>query len=243
LVLPESLPKERRRPFDLSRAHPLGALRAFRENKTVLGLAVIALFWQLAFQVYPSTWAFYTMAKFDFTPSTIGGTLALSGISMALVQSFVTGRVVSKLGEERTAPIGVAVGAAAFLLYAFITEAWMLIPLLAFGGLQGIAMPSINAMMSKSLGPSRQGELSGGMASIMGLAAIVGPIAMTQALSHFTAPDASPYFPGAAFVLAATFALTSLTLLLGRLRRGAVASVAVTETTEAAKEPKQASAE
>ena len=87
------------------------------------------------------------------------------------------------------------------------------------GALQGIAMPSINAMMSKSLGPERQGELQGGMASLMGLASIIGPLALTQTLAYFSAPNANPYFPGAAFVLSAMFALTSLSLLLARLRR------------------------
>lgn len=223
-VLPESLPKERRRRFDLKRAHPLGTLRAFRDNPTVASLALAALFWQLAFQVYPSTWAFYTMAKFQLSPAAIGTTLAFSGVSMALVQSLVTGRVVARIGEARTAPIGVMIGASAFIAYAFITKSWMIFPVLAIGGLQGVAMPSINAMMSKSLGPERQGELQGGMASLMGLASIIGPLALTQTLAHFSAPHASPYFPGAAFVLAAMFALTSLSLLLARLRRAKLAA-------------------
>jgi DHA1 family tetracycline resistance protein-like MFS transporter len=63
---------------------------------------------------------------------------------------------VARLGEARTAPIGVTIGACAFLAYAFIPESWMIFPVLAIGGLQGIAMPSINAMMSKSLGPERR---------------------------------------------------------------------------------------
>jgi MFS family permease len=64
VVLPESLPKERRRPFSLARANPLGTLRAFRGHKAVLGLALAAFFWQLAFHVYPATWSFFAMAKF-----------------------------------------------------------------------------------------------------------------------------------------------------------------------------------
>jgi MFS transporter, DHA1 family, tetracycline resistance protein len=217
-VLPESLPRDRRRAFSLARANPVGTLRAFRHHKAVLGLALTAFVWQLAFHVYPATWSFFVIAKFDLSPGEIGATLALSGLSMALVQALLTGRLVARIGEARAAPIGVVAGIVVFVAYAFITRSWMLYPLLALGGLQGVAMPSINAMMSQKLGPERQGELQGGMASLIGLGAIVGPLAMTQTLAHFSGPAAKLQFPGAAFLLAAIFASITLALLLLQLR-------------------------
>jgi DHA1 family tetracycline resistance protein-like MFS transporter len=218
VVLPESLPKERRRPFSLARANPLGTLRAFRGHKAVLGLALAAFFWQLAFHVYPATWSFFAMAKFDMSPGAIGATLAFSGLSMAIVQGFLTGRIVARIGEARAAPIGVYAGITVFVAYAFTTQSWQLYPILALGGLQGLAMPSINAIMSKQLGPERQGELQGGMASVMGLSSIFGPFTLTQTLARFSAPDAAFRFPGAAFMLAAVLASICLWLLLAQLR-------------------------
>jgi DHA1 family tetracycline resistance protein-like MFS transporter len=220
LVLPETLPPERRRPFSLARANPLGTLLAFRRERRVLGLVLTAFVWQLAFHVYPSTWAYFVIAKFDYSPAAIGGTLALSGLSMALVQGFLTGRIVGALGEARAAPIGVTVGMCAFLAYAFMTQSWMLYPTLALGGLQGIAMPAMNSLMSKQLGPERQGELQGGIASMMGLSAIVGPLVLTDTLARYSGPHAEVQFPGAAFVLAAGLAGLCLLLLLAQLRRG-----------------------
>ena len=217
-VLPESLPPERRRPFDLARANPLGAFRAFSGQPAVMRLATCALFWQLAFQVYPATWSFFVMAKFQLSPGEIGATLAFSGLSMAFVQSMLTGRIVRRIGERRTAPLGVCAGMIAFVLYAFVPQSWMLYPLLLVGGIQGVAMPSMNALMSRELGPERQGELQGGMASVMGLASIIGPLTLTQALAHFSAPDARVHFPGAAFLLAAAYAFVCLTMLLLQLR-------------------------
>jgi DHA1 family tetracycline resistance protein-like MFS transporter len=219
-VLPESLPRERRRPFALARANPLGTLRAFRGHRRVLGLALAAFFWQFAFHVYPSTWSFYAIAKFELSPGAIGATLALSGLSMTIVQGVLTGPVVARIGEARAAQIGVVMGILGFAAYAFVPQSWMLIPILAVGGLQGLAMPSINAIMSKQLGPERQGELQGGMASVMGLASIFGPITLTQTLAHFSARDAQPRFPGAAFLLASLLSAISLVLLVVELRRG-----------------------
>jgi DHA1 family tetracycline resistance protein-like MFS transporter len=218
-VLPETLAPERRRPFLLSRANPLGTLMAFRGNKRLMALVFAAFVWQLAFHVYPATWAYFVIAKFKLTPAAIGGTLALSGLSMATVQGFFTGRIVGSLGEARAAPLGVLVGMSAFLSYAFMSESWMLYPTLLLGGLQGIAMPAINASMSRLMGPERQGELQGGISSMMGLSAILGPLALTETMARYSAPDAPVYFPGAAFLLAALLAFLCLILLLAQLAR------------------------
>lgn len=221
LVLPESLPPERRREFSLARANPLGTLRAFRGQHTVLGFAFAAFIWQMAFHVYPATWSYYAIAKFNLSPSAIGGTLAVSGVSLTIVQALLTGRIVARFGEGRAALLGVAWGGLTFAAYAVIPESWMLYPLLLIGGLSGIAMPSINALMSRELGPERQGELQGGMASVMGLSSIVAPFALTQTLAYFSSPRATArgmYFPGAAFALAASLALICFALLSSRLR-------------------------
>lgn len=218
-ALPESLPAERRRKFSLARANPLGTLRAFQENPFVIAIASAAFFWQLAFHVYPSTWSYYTIAKFGLTPRAIGATLAMSGLSSAIVQGAFTGKLVKRFGERSTALFGVAWGALSFACYAFIDEAWMLYPVLAVGGLQGMANPSMNALMSRELGPERQGELQGGMASVMGLSAIIGPFMLTQTLAQFSGPNARVYFPGAAFLLASALAATCFALLSWQLSR------------------------
>jgi DHA1 family tetracycline resistance protein-like MFS transporter len=226
-VLPESLPPERRRSFSLARANPLGTLRAFRGQRVVLGLALAAFVWQLGFFVYPATWSYYAIAKFQLSPSAIGVTLAASGVSQALVQGLLTGRIVARIGERRAALLGVAWGTLGFVCYAFMTESWMLYPVLLLGGMQGIASPAINALMSRELGPERQGELQGGMASVMGLSSIVGPFALTQTLARFSGPDAPVYFPGAAFLLAAFLGMICFALLV---RGGTPASARETST-------------
>lgn len=218
-VLPESLPKERRRAFVLARANPLGTFRAFRGQTFILGLALAVFFWQLAFQVYPSTWSYFAIAKFNMSPGMIGTTLAMSGVSMATVQSTLMGRIVRRFGERSAAMFGVAWGAWMFACYAFVPAQWMLYPLLAIGGLQGMASPAINAIMSRELGPERQGELQGGLASLMGLSSIIGPFSLTQTLAYFSGPEARVHFPGAAFLLASILACICLVLLVLQLRK------------------------
>jgi MFS transporter, DHA1 family, tetracycline resistance protein len=214
LVLPESLPKERRRPFALARANPVGALRAFRGEPRVLWLAAIAFIWQIGFHVYPATWSFFVIAKFGLSPAAIGGTLALAGLSMTVVQGLLTSRIVARIGEHRAAPLGVIAAVVTFSAYAFVSESWMLYPILVFNGLQGIANPALTAMMSRALGAERQGELSGALASMIGLSLLIGPLLLSQTLAYFTSAQAPVYFPGAAFVLSALLAFCCLLMLL-----------------------------
>lgn len=218
-VLPETLPRDRRRAFNLARANPLGTLRAFRGQPFVLSVVFAAFFWQLAFHVYPSTWSYYAIAKFELSPREIGATLAMSGLSSALVQSTLTGRLVARFSERRTALFGVAWGALMFVCFAFVPRSWMLYPVLALSGLQGMTNPSINALLSRELGPERQGELQGGMSSVIGLSSILGPWALTQTLAQFTGPNASFVFPGAAFLLATLLSCVCFVLLSIALAR------------------------
>jgi DHA1 family tetracycline resistance protein-like MFS transporter len=82
------------------------------------------------------------------------------------------------------------------------------------GALQGLAYPSMNAIMSKQVPPDSQGELQGGVASMMSLTTIIGPLLMTQTLGRFSAADAPIYFPGAVFLLAGALALAALAIVL-----------------------------
>ena len=216
IVLPESLPPERRREFSLRRANPLGAVTMLKHHPGLLlyALAMVAHF--VAHNVYPSTWAFYTTAKFEWSSGMIGASLMVTGIAMALAQAFVTGRLVKRIGEVKAAMLGLSVGIAVAVAYALITEGWLVFPLTVIGAIQAIAYPALNALMSRNVPANAQGELQGGVASLTSLANVAGPLLMTQTLAYFTSPLAPVYFPGAAFILAALVNVAALTLLMTR---------------------------
>jgi MFS transporter, DHA1 family, tetracycline resistance protein len=217
--LPESLPKDRRRPFSLKRANPLGTLMTFARYPGVLTIVLAMLLYQIAHQVYPSTWAFYAIAKFDWSPAMIGWSLAYTGLTMATLQAFFTGKIVAAIGERSAAIVGMAVGGAAFLGYAFITEPWMVFAIMTIGVLQAVAYPSMNALLSKRLAADEQGELQGGVASLISISTIMGPFLMTESLARFTEKGSATYFPGAAFLLAAVLVSLSLGIMWLSLSR------------------------
>jgi DHA1 family tetracycline resistance protein-like MFS transporter len=212
-VLPESLAPERRRPFDLRRANPVGTLLQIRQQPLVLGLLASLFLWQVAHQAMPSTWSFYTMYKFGWTEAIVGASLAFVGAIMVVGQSTLPRVVIPWLGERRTALAGFVAVGAGYLGYAFATAGWMMFAWLLTWLLGALVMPSIQSLMTHRIPDDAQGELQGAVGSLYGLSSFVAPPLMTHLFRHFTAANASIHFPGAAFVLAATLVAGSMVLL------------------------------
>ncbi|MEM1160922.1 MAG: MFS transporter, partial [Pseudomonadota bacterium] len=83
-LIPESLPPEKRRNFELHRANPMGALYQMRRVPMV-GWFVVAMFlYALSHYVYPAVWSYYTKEKFGWANWEIGVSLAAVGIGFAL---------------------------------------------------------------------------------------------------------------------------------------------------------------
>lgn len=213
-VLPESLPVDKRRKFEWKRANPLGTLKSFRHYPAVIGLAGALFLWNVGYQVYPSTWSFYLKIQLGWSEYAIGMSFAFVGVLLVFTQGYLIGKIVPVIGDFWAVIVGAASGAMSMLIMAFATASWFVYVAITVGVLQGIAHPSMNAIMSRQAPPDQQGELQGGIASLLALAAVIGPLLMTQILGRFSAPDAPIHFPGAAFVLAAVMALTSLALIV-----------------------------
>ncbi len=222
IVFPETLKPENRRPFSLSRANPLGALKVMRALPGMGSVAVVLILWQVASLVYPMTWSFYGIAQFGWSTRLIGLSLAAVGITIAISQIFITGPVVKRFGERDAATIGLIVAIGGFVTYAFITKTWMAFAAMLFIALQGLVQPSLMAMLSRRATPETQGEVQGISAMALGLGSIVAPLVLTTPMAYFTSADAPVYFPGAPYFVAAGFGLVCL-VLLRRLPR-AVAS-------------------
>jgi DHA1 family tetracycline resistance protein-like MFS transporter len=208
-LLPETMAPERRRPFRLREAHVFAAFRPLFEAGNAKPLLLAAFLWQLAHMVYPATWAFFGEIALGWDERMIGASLAASGICMALVQSFVTGRAIAAWGEERTVVLGMLAGGLAFLGYCFARETWLVFAIIPFAAFQGLAFPSINALLSRLTDPSHQGALQGGMAALGSVALILGPLLLSQALAF----GSERGFQGGNFAVAAVLALSALLLI------------------------------
>lgn len=208
-LLPETMAPERRRPFRMRDSHVFAAFAPLFQAGNAKPLLLAAFLWQLAHMVYPATWAFFGEIALGWDERMIGWSLAASGVCMALVQSFVTGRAIAAWGEERTVVLGMLAAGLAFLAYCFVRETWMVFVIIPFAAFQGLAFPSINALLSRMTDPSRQGALQGGMAALSSVALILGPLLLSNALAFGNEHG----FRGGNFAVACFLALSALLLI------------------------------
>jgi DHA1 family tetracycline resistance protein-like MFS transporter len=230
VAFPETLPPEKRRAFEWRRANPVGAVLALRNLPGLLPLTFAFFWWVLATMVYPTAWSWFTIAAFNWSPGMIGLSLTWIGMIMALSQLLLVGRIVKRLGERRAAELGILAASAGFVIDASVTKGWMLFPAVLVITLQATVMPALSALMSRRVGPTRQGELQGFNGSIQSIGSMLAPALYNPALAWFTGPRAPYHFPGIVFALAALAGGIAFAILMVlRPRQAPVGSVSFSE--------------
>lgn len=218
-VIPESLPKEDRREFSWKRANPFGTFRQIWNYKRIIGLLVSMFFIYVAANATHTNWSYFTSEKFGWSPLDIGLSLSFVGIMVAIVQGGLVGPIVKKIGEVNAIYTGFIFNAFGLFMMGVVPYGWMVYLVIvpyAFGGLAG---PSLQSIMTSEVPKNSQGELQGGIASIMTLTAIVGPLLMTGVFKYYTNPENEIYFPGAPFMVGTVIAIVSIFIARTSLRK------------------------
>lgn len=219
-ILPESLKPENRRKFEWKRANPVGTLKSLFRYPVISGLFISLACLYVASHAVQSNWSYYTIEKFGWNETAIGISLGVVGLMYAIVQGWLIRIIIPKLGQQRSAYIGLAFYAAGFLLFALATEGWMMYAFTIIYCLGGIAGPALQGIMSNSIPPTEQGELQGGFTSLMSLSSIAGPLLMNSVLfAYFAGPKTPYYLPGAPMLLGALLAIISAVLARNSLKR------------------------
>ncbi|MDO9376034.1 MAG: TCR/Tet family MFS transporter [Ferruginibacter sp.] len=200
-VLPESLAPEHRRPLDYKKIIPIASLVYLKKYTAVIGLFFAFFLIYLAANAVQSTWSFFTIKQFNWTPKTIGISLGLVGLLVGAVQGGLIRFITPVLGNKKSIYLGLALYTIGLLLFAFATRSWMMFVFLLPYCLGGICGPALQSIISGQVPPNEQGELQGGLTSIMSLTNIFGPLLMTGLFAYFTSPKAPIQFAGAAFLL------------------------------------------
>ncbi len=217
-VLPESLPLAKRARFSWAKANPAGAFAMLRAHPRTLALASVKFLNDLAHVAYPATFALYAMHRYHWGPSEIGLTLAMIGVCGVIVQGGLVGRIVRAIGERRALITGLVCGAIGFALYGLASEPWMLIAAIPIASFWGLAGPSGQALITKRVDPSEQGRMQGALASVAGVAAMLGPSLFTGVFAHSIGASAPAAMAGAVFMAAALFVAAALPIALRATR-------------------------
>lgn len=210
VVLPESLAPENRRPFDIRRANPIGTLTQLKKYPVIMGLIFSLVCVYLAAHATQSTWAYFTIEKFKWSEAEVGYSLGFVGMMIALVQGVIIRPVSRKFGHVKSLFIGLSFNMIGFVLIALVPNGLLLYVVLVPYALGGIAGPSLQGIMTGEVGPNQQGELQGGLTSLISVTSIFGPLLMTSIFGYFTMPQTPYYLPSAPFYLGALLAGLSL---------------------------------
>ena len=212
LILPESLPRDRRSPFRWKSANPLGALNLLRADRVLAGLSIMNFVAQLAHVVLPSTFVLYATYRYGWDTRTVGLTLAMVGICAMVVQGAGIGPIVRRIGERRALLLGLGCGAVGFLIFGAAPTGplfWLGIPVMALWGLAGAAT---QALMTQLVAPDQQGQLQGATTSVQSVSQLVGPFLFTLIFAYFIGGQAPLQLPGAPFLLASALLVLALVI-------------------------------
>jgi DHA1 family tetracycline resistance protein-like MFS transporter len=209
-LLPESLTKENRRPFEWKRANPFGSLNFLTKHPEIGGLAISFFLIYLGSQSVQGNWNFFTIYRFNWSEKMVGISLAVVGVLVGAVQAGLTRVVIPKIGNEKSIYIGLSFYTLGLVLFAFATQGWMMFAFLIPYCLGGICGPSLQSVISVHVPPNQQGELQGALTSLMSLTTIIGPLIMNSTFSYFTTDKAPFYFPGIHFLIGAVCMLLAV---------------------------------
>ena len=221
-VLPETLDAAHRRPFEWRRANPLGAFRVFQSYHGVVPMCIVLFSFFFFSSVYPAIWPFWGMAKFGWSSSMVGLTLAIFGLCMAAAQGGLTGPLVKRFGEWNVALIGFVAATIAALGYGFAGGLTMVIVMMLVHTPEGFIYPMLSALMSKAVPENAQGELQGGVSAILNVSQLLGTVFFAQMFGYFMSPGAPFQSPAMGFFIAAAGLLGTFGLYLWLVRRPAL---------------------
>ncbi len=204
-VLPESLPPERRSPFKLSRANPIGSLILLKSHPELLGLAGVLFLYVLAHNSLPSMFVLYADYRYGWDERAVGLVLSLVGVCSMIVQGGLVGRAVKIFGERRTLLIGLGCGMTAMAIYGLAPRGGLFLLGIPFGSLFGLTSPAINALMTRRVGANEHGQLQGANGSVQGLTQVIAPTLFTSIFAAGIHGTGAWHLPGSPYLLASAF--------------------------------------
>lgn len=210
-ILPESLAPDKRMAFAWARANPVGSLRLLRSHPELGGLAGVNFLLWFSHHVFTAVFVLYAGERFGWGTREVGFTLALVGVLDVVVQAFVTGRAVKRYGDRRVMVVGLVGGAIGLAVMGLATTPVGFLLALLPNALWGLAMPTLQSLMTRRVSESEQGQLQGANSSVQSIAGILSPLFFGWLYSRTSGANAAIDLPGTAFVIAgAVLALSAL---------------------------------
>ncbi len=212
LVLPESLPADKRRGIDWSRANPLGALMGLARLRNVGVLVVVIALSNLAQFVLHGVWVLYGTFRYGWGPKESGISLFVVGVVTAVVQGGLLSRLLKFFGEPRAVILGLTSAMLAYAGYGLASVGWVIYVVIVVNVLAYVVGPALNAVVSKAADPREQGLVMGSLTSLSSAMAVLAPLMGVPLLAEVSHLPPTDWRVGAPFFLSSALAFVALVL-------------------------------
>jgi len=201
-VLPESLAREKRMAFSWSRANPFGALKLLRSHTELFGLAVVTFLLHFAHHVFSAVFVLYAGYRYGWGPWEVGLVLALVGALDMTVQGALVGPLVKRFNERAVMVTGLFGGALGIACMGLAPNGMLFAAAMVPNALWGLAMPTLQSLMTKHVSESEQGQLQGATMSVASIAGVASPLFFGAVYAWTVAPGTWLPMPGLALLIA-----------------------------------------
>ena len=212
LILPESLPQEKRRAINWKQLNPLRSFNIFSRFPEIVVLVVVYTLLCLAHQTHPSMWTIYTEHRFGWSPAQVGISLTIVGVLSAFSQGYLTGVLVKKFGEKKIITWGLLGEAISFTLFGLVFTGFQMYAVLIVSCLFWASHPALQSLISHQVSANEQGELQGALMSLNSLTSIINPLIMTSLFAVTSVRGSSIYVPGSPYILSGVLFLAAAIL-------------------------------
>jgi MFS transporter, DHA1 family, tetracycline resistance protein len=176
LVLPESLPPERRTRHAVQIGGFIRRLASALVLPAVRPLLLAIFLLNLAFNGLQSNFPLFSSVRFGWDVQANGLFYAYVGVCAVFTQGVLVGWVQPRFGEMRLVLAGLGAMALALVLMAAAPAAWMLFPLVGMIALgSGLAIPALTSLVSQRTPEGQLGAVLGGTQAVLSLTLIFGP--------------------------------------------------------------------
>jgi DHA1 family tetracycline resistance protein-like MFS transporter len=209
LILPESLAPEKRMPFAWKRANPFGAMVLLRSHPELLGLSVVNFLLYFAHHVFSAVFVLYAGYRYGWTAWEVGAVLALVGALDMIVQGVLTGPAVKRFGDRAVMVFGLFGGAVGVACMGLAPNGTLFALSMVPNALWGLAMPTLQSLMTQRVSESEQGQLQGATMSVASIAGVASPLFFGAVYAYSLSEGSALPYPGTALLIASAILLSA----------------------------------
>ena len=207
-------------PFSWRRANPFGAMKLLASHPELSGLSVVNFLLHFAHHVFSAVFVLYAAYRYGWGPWQVGALLALVGVLDMTVQGLLVGPAVKRFGDRAVMVFGLFGGSVGIACMGLAPTGLLFTLAMVPNALWGLAMPTIQSLMTQRVSESEQGQLQGANMSVASIAGVVSPLFFGAVYSFTLQDDSWLPFSGTAFLIA------SFVLLVGAVLGWVVAKQA-----------------